>query len=70
VDPEGTRVARADRAAVAPMVSATEARGAGEGVWRMESARIVGALARCTGDFSLAEDIAQEAVGARRRPHR
>ena len=28
----------------------------------MESARIVGALARYTGDFSLAEDIAQEAL--------
>ncbi|WP_328348771.1 RNA polymerase sigma factor [Micromonospora sp. NBC_00421] len=28
----------------------------------MESARIVGALARFTGDFALAEDVAQEAV--------
>lgn len=28
----------------------------------MESARIVGALARYTGDFSLAEDVAQEAL--------
>jgi predicted RNA polymerase sigma factor len=28
----------------------------------MESARIVGALARYTGDFPLAEDIAQEAL--------
>lgn len=28
----------------------------------MESARIVGALARYTGDFSLAEDLAQEAL--------
>jgi len=55
-------VARADRAAVAPVVSTTEARGAVEAVWRMESARIVGALARYTGDFSLAEDIAQEAL--------
>ena len=55
-------MARADRAAVAPVVSATEARGAVEGVWRMESARIVGAIARYTGDFSLAEDIAQEAL--------
>ncbi len=40
----------------------TEARGAVEAVWRMESARIVGALARYTGDFPLAEDIAQEAL--------
>ncbi|MFC6091854.1 RNA polymerase sigma factor [Saccharothrix lopnurensis] len=31
-------------------------------VWRIESARIVGALARCTGDFALAEDLAQEAL--------
>jgi predicted RNA polymerase sigma factor len=28
----------------------------------MESARIVGALARYTGDFALAEDLAQEAL--------
>ncbi|NED97724.1 RNA polymerase subunit sigma-24 [Phytoactinopolyspora alkaliphila] len=31
-------------------------------VWRIESARIVGALARYCGDFSLAEDLAQEAL--------
>nr|WP_200933395.1 sigma-70 family RNA polymerase sigma factor [Leifsonia sp. Leaf325] len=43
-------------------MSATEARSAVEAVWRIESARIVGALARYTGDFSLAEDLAQEAV--------
>ncbi|MCA4131576.1 RNA polymerase sigma factor [Arthrobacter sp. M4] len=29
----------------------------------MESARIVGALARYTGDFALAEDLAQDALG-------
>lgn len=28
----------------------------------MESARVVGALARYTDDFSLAEDLAQEAL--------
>ncbi|MFF5180634.1 RNA polymerase sigma factor [Micromonospora sp. NPDC000316] len=33
-----------------------------EAVWRVESARIVGALTRLTGDFGLAEDAAQEAV--------
>lgn len=33
-----------------------------EAVWRIESSRIVGALARYTGDFSLAEDLAQEAL--------
>lgn len=31
-------------------------------VWRIEAARIVGALARYTGDFALAEDLAQEAL--------
>jgi RNA polymerase sigma factor (sigma-70 family) len=31
-------------------------------VWRIESARIVGALARYTNDFGLAEDVAQEAL--------
>ncbi|NMO52742.1 sigma-70 family RNA polymerase sigma factor [Actinoplanes sp. TBRC 11911] len=33
-----------------------------EAVWRIESARIVAALTRLTGDFGLAEDAAQEAV--------
>jgi RNA polymerase sigma factor (sigma-70 family) len=31
-------------------------------VWHIESARLVGALARSTGDFALAEDLAQEAL--------
>ena len=31
-------------------------------MWRIESARIVGALARYTGDFAMAEDLAQEAL--------
>jgi RNA polymerase sigma factor (sigma-70 family) len=48
-------VARADR-------SALNGAGAVEAVWRMESARIVGALARSTGDFGVAEDAAQEAL--------
>ncbi|WP_350274993.1 RNA polymerase sigma factor [Kribbella sp. HUAS MG21] len=39
-----------------------EGRQAVETVWRMESARIVGALARLTGDLALAEDLAQEAM--------
>ncbi|MGW4807693.1 RNA polymerase sigma factor [Kitasatospora sp. NPDC004272] len=38
------------------------ARRAVAAVWRIESARIVGALARWTGDFALAEDVAQEAL--------
>ncbi|SFF77373.1 RNA polymerase sigma factor [Blastococcus tunisiensis] len=33
-----------------------------DAVWRMESARIVGALARVTGDVGLAEDLAQDAL--------
>jgi RNA polymerase sigma factor (sigma-70 family) len=33
-----------------------------EAVWRIESARIVGALTRYTRDFALAEDVAQEAL--------
>jgi RNA polymerase sigma factor (sigma-70 family) len=40
----------------------SEARDAVGAVWRIESARIVGALARWTGDFALAEDLAQEAL--------
>ena len=42
--------------------SASAGRRAVEAVWRIESARIVGALARYTGDFALAEDLAQEAL--------
>jgi RNA polymerase sigma factor (sigma-70 family) len=38
------------------------ARRAVEAVWRIESARIVAALSRYTGDFELAEDVAQEAL--------
>jgi RNA polymerase sigma factor (sigma-70 family) len=60
-------VARADRPALMPAaaggpLSAEVARRAVEAVWRIESARIVGALARYTGDFALAEDVAQEAL--------
>jgi RNA polymerase sigma factor (sigma-70 family) len=40
----------------------TTGREAVAAVWRIESARIVGALARYTGDFALAEDLAQEAL--------
>ncbi|GGC55914.1 sigma-70 family RNA polymerase sigma factor [Hoyosella rhizosphaerae] len=41
---------------------ATVSRAAVAAVWRIESARIVGALTRYTGDFALAEDLAQEAL--------
>lgn len=33
-----------------------------EAVWRIESSRIVATLARVTGDFGFAEDLAQEAL--------
>ncbi len=41
---------------------AAHARRAVEAVWRDESARIVSALTRHTGDFAWAEDLAQEAL--------
>lgn len=52
-------MARGDRPALTP---SGEGRDAVEAVWRIESARIVGTLARSTGDFALAEDLAQEAL--------
>ena len=60
-------MARADRPALMAEVaggppSAEAARRAASALWRIESARIVGALARYTGDFALAEDVAQEAL--------
>ena len=52
-------MARGDR----PALSSTGAgRAAVEAVWRIESARIVSTLARSTGNFALAEDLAQEAL--------
>jgi len=42
--------------------AAVNARDAVGAVWRIESARVVGGLARYTGDFALAEDLAQEAL--------
>ena len=35
-----------------------------DAVWRMESAKVVGALTRVTGDVGLAEELAQEALVA------
>lgn len=46
-----------------PGVSAST-REAVEAVWRIESAHIVSTLVRYTGDFALAEDVAQEALAA------
>ncbi|MBM7774124.1 RNA polymerase sigma factor (sigma-70 family) [Actinokineospora baliensis] len=48
-------MARGDRAALSGDRDAVGA------LWRIESAKIVGALARYTGDFAMAEDLAQEA---------
>ncbi len=58
-------MAGGDRPAVSPTPHdrpRSSGRQAVEAVWRIESARIVGALGRYTGDFSLAEDLAQEAL--------
>lgn len=50
-------MARGDGAALT-----VDPRAAVEAVWRIESARLVGALARYTGDFELAEDVAQDSL--------
>lgn len=44
------------------MADTSAAERAVEAVWRAESARIVAALTRRTGDFSWSEDLAQEAL--------
>ncbi|MGM7667009.1 RNA polymerase sigma factor [Microbacterium sp. A93] len=46
------------------MASGDAVRSRLEAVWRIESAQIVAALTRVTGDLGLAEDAAQEAVSA------
>lgn len=56
-------MARSDRSALSGSTGdGHTGREAVAAVWRIESARIVGALARFTGDFALAEDLAQEAL--------
>ncbi|MFI2753916.1 RNA polymerase sigma factor [Cellulomonas sp. P22] len=52
-------MARGDRAALSRPGGG---RDAVEAVWRIESARIVATLSRFTGDFALAEDVAQESL--------
>jgi RNA polymerase sigma factor (sigma-70 family) len=66
---QGAGLARAHGSALMPAAAdgppqpgSEPARRAVEAVWRMESARIVSVLARYTGDFALAEDVAQEAL--------
>jgi RNA polymerase sigma factor (sigma-70 family) len=48
----------------APAVTASATHRVVDAVWRMESARIVGALTRVTGDVGLAEELAQDALVA------
>ena len=45
-------------------MTATEAHRAIEAVWRIESARLIAALARLVGDVGQAEDLAQDALVA------
>lgn len=64
---EGTGVAGGHGPALSggsgpPAPAGRTGRDAVAAVWRIESARIVGALTRYTGDFALAEDLAQEAL--------
>ena len=42
-------------------MSATDARGAIEAIWHIESARLIAALARMVRDVGLAEELAQDA---------
>lgn len=51
-----------DASAAAVTDASRHARRAVEAVWREQSARIVAGLTRQTGDFSWAEDLAQEAL--------
>ncbi|UFS95527.1 RNA polymerase sigma factor [Nocardia huaxiensis] len=64
VGDDAAAAGHAEQAAVADAGDAvpTTGREAVAAVWRIESARIVGALARYTGEFALAEDLAQEAL--------
>ena len=43
-------------------MTATDAHGAIDAVWRIESARLIAGLARMVHDVGLAEDLAQEAL--------
>src|SRR6185312_6682808 len=58
----GRHAPRGGRGMSEPGVNESTGRAAVAAVWHIESARIVGALARYTGDFALAEDMAQEAL--------
>ena len=57
--------AQLSRGAAAPDVGVTAAtQRTIEAVWRIESARLIGGLARMVRDVSLAEDLAQDALVA------
>jgi hypothetical protein len=45
-------------------VTVTEAHGAVDAVWRIESARIIAGVARIVRDVGLAEELAQDALVA------
>jgi predicted RNA polymerase sigma factor len=45
-------------------VTETSTHRAIDAVWRIESARLIAALARIVGDVGLAEDLAQDALVA------
>jgi len=45
-------------------VTTSDAHRAIEAVWRIESAKVIAALTRMTGDVGLAEDLAQDALVA------
>jgi RNA polymerase sigma factor (sigma-70 family) len=45
-------------------VTAIDTRGAIDGVWRIESARLIAALARIVRDLGVAEELAQDALVA------
>jgi predicted RNA polymerase sigma factor len=46
------------------MAARTETRAAIDAVWRIESARVIGGLARLVHDIGWAEDLAQDALVA------
>jgi len=50
------------RRAAGRAMSERDARRAIDAVWRIESARLIAALARMTGDVGVAEDLAQDAL--------
>jgi len=53
-----------DGALAITRAAASEAHGAIEAIWRIESARLIAGLARMVGDFATAEELAQDALVA------